>query len=62
MSGKANSLKSIIYALSANLAIAVAKLVATVITNSGSWFRGTRRRGAHDASSVRGTLCRLQNH
>ncbi len=36
MSGKANSYKSIIYALSANFAIAVAKLIAAVITNSGS--------------------------
>jgi cation diffusion facilitator family transporter len=36
MSGKADSVKSIIYALAANFAIAVAKGVAAVITNSGS--------------------------
>jgi divalent metal cation (Fe/Co/Zn/Cd) transporter len=36
MSHQADSLKSIIYALSANFAIAVAKLVAAFITNSGS--------------------------
>ncbi len=33
---QANSLKSILYALAANFAIAIAKLVAAVITNSGS--------------------------
>lgn len=33
---QANSVKSIIYALAANFAIAIAKLVAAVITNSGS--------------------------
>jgi cation diffusion facilitator family transporter len=36
MSHQADSLKSIIYALTANFAIAVAKLVAAFITNSGS--------------------------
>ena len=36
MSAQANSFKSIIYALSANFAIAVAKLVAAIITGSGS--------------------------
>jgi cation diffusion facilitator family transporter len=36
MSHQADSLKSIIYALSANFSIAVAKLVAAYITNSGS--------------------------
>jgi len=36
MSHQANSLKSIFYALAANFAIAVAKLVAAFITNSGS--------------------------
>lgn len=33
---QANSLKSIFYALAANFAIAVAKLVAAIVTNSGS--------------------------
>ena len=33
---KANSLKSIFYALAANFSIAVAKLIAAIITNSGS--------------------------
>jgi cation diffusion facilitator family transporter len=36
MSHQANSLKSIIYALVANFAIAVAKLIAAIITHSGS--------------------------
>jgi cation diffusion facilitator family transporter len=36
MAHQADSIKSIIYALAANFAIAVAKLVAAVITNSGS--------------------------
>jgi cation diffusion facilitator family transporter len=36
MSHQANSIKSIMYALAANFAIAVAKLVAAAITNSGS--------------------------
>jgi len=36
MSHQADSLKSIFYALGANFAIAIAKLVAAVITNSGS--------------------------
>jgi cation diffusion facilitator family transporter len=36
MSHQANSLKSIFYALAANFAIAIAKLVAAIITHSGS--------------------------
>ena len=36
MSGKADSLKSILYALAANFAIAVAKAIAAFFTNSGS--------------------------
>ena len=36
MPDRADSLKSIFYALGANLAIAIAKLAAAVITGSGS--------------------------
>ena len=38
MSGNANSIKSILYALTANFFIALAKTVAAVVTGSGSMF------------------------